>query len=125
MKNEKINMEKVRLVNLTQHDIVVFDQNGNEVLRVPPSGITARVEQSETQVGYINGVPVYKVTYGDIQNLPEPQENTIYIASLLVLQALQAKGIQRQDVVAPNTGPNSVVRDQQGRIVGVKSFIVL
>jgi hypothetical protein len=121
------NLQNVKLVNLTPHEITVFDQNGNEVLRVPPSGITARVNPTENQVGYINGVPVYKVTYGDIQNLPEPQENTVYIVSQIVLQALQAKGIQRQDVVAPNTGPGPMgaVRDQQGRIVGVKSFIVL
>jgi hypothetical protein len=46
---------------------------------------------------------------------------------LLVLQALQAKGVKREDVVAPNTGPGKfgAVRDNQGRILGVRSFIML
>jgi hypothetical protein len=121
------NLEKMKLINLTQHDIVVYDQSNNEVLRVPPSGVVARVQSTEELVGYMNGIPLFRALYGEVQGLPEPQENTVYIVSQLVLQALKEKGIQRTDVMAPNTnpGPNGAVRDQQGRIVGVRSFIVL
>jgi hypothetical protein len=130
MKNtEKKNVE---FVNLTPHEVVIYDQNNNVILRIPPSGQVARVSQSEELVGYINGIPIYSLKYSDIQGLPEPQENTVYIVSQLVLQALKAlkeKGIARarDDVIAPNTGPteNGAVRDSQGRIVGVRSFITL
>jgi hypothetical protein len=122
------NLNNIRLVNLTPHELVIFDAKSDSVvLRVPPSGVVARVSTKEVQVGTINGVPLLKTEYGNVENLPEPQENTIYVVSALVLQALQASGVKREDVVAPNTGPSSLgaVRDSQGRIVGVKSFIVL
>jgi len=42
----------------------------------------------------------------------------VYIVSSLVAQAVKG----RQDVVAPDTSPSGVVRDEQGRIIGVKRF---
>jgi hypothetical protein len=121
-----VNLEK-KIVNLTPHEVTVYDADGNIVLRIPPSGLVARVSAKEVQIGTINGVPVLKTEYGDVENLPAPQENTVYVVSLLVLQALKAQGVSRTDVVAPNTGPGPLgaVRDQQGRILGVRSFIVL
>lgn len=116
----------VRFINLTPHEITVFIDSNN-TLKIPPSGTIARVEQKEIQVGSVNGIPIYKTVYGEVVGLPAPQENTIYIVSLLVLQALQAHGVSRDDVVAPNTAPTPVgaVRDATGKIIGVKSFIVL
>ena len=89
--------------------------------------LLARVATKEERVGTINGVPVYRTTYTEVEGLPEPEPGTVYIVSLLVLQALQARRVQRSDVVAPNTSPtpNGAVRDAQGRIVGVRSFVVL
>ena len=117
----------MKLVNLTPHEVVVYDASGNVVLRVPPSGRVARVATREEMIDRINGIPVFKTTYTEVEGLPDPEPSTVYIVSLLVLQALQAHGIQRSDVVAPNTSPtpNGAVRDAQGRIIGVRSFIVL
>jgi len=42
-----------------------------------------------------------------------------YIVSSLVAQALAGK---RNDLLAPDTSPQGVVRDEEGRIVGVKRF---
>jgi len=119
-------MKNVNFVNLTPHEVVVYAADGS-VLKIPPSGRVARVTARETQVGTINNIPLIKVEYGDVEGLPEPKENTIYIVSLLVIQALTARGVQRSDVVAPNTGPgpHGAVRDSEGRIIGVRSFIVL
>jgi len=118
-------LENVNLVNLTPHEIVVY--SSDTVLRIPPSGRVARVATKEVLVGSVNGVPVFKTEYGDIEGLPEPKENTVYVVSLLVLQALRARGVERNDVVAPNSGPgpHGAVRDSEGRIIGVRSFIVL
>jgi hypothetical protein len=117
----------VKLVNLTPHEVVVFDANNNVIAKIPPSGTVARVVTREKIVGSINGIPVVATEYGDIDSLPDPQPNTVYIVSLLVLQALQARGERRSDVVAPNTAPTPLgaVRDSQGRIIGVRSFVTL
>lgn len=60
------------------------------------------------------------VFYGEIENLPEPEEGTIYIVSAMVLAAAKEKG--RTDVVAPATGhPDSIRED--GFIVSVPGFV--
>ena len=120
----KTETEGVRLVNLTPHEVVILDSSNNVVLRLPPSGTVARVATREEVVGTLNGIPVVKTTYGDVEGLPAPQPGVVYIVSLLVLQALAGK---RSDLVAPNTSPTPLgaVRDNQGRIVGVRSFVTL
>jgi hypothetical protein len=120
-------MNNVKFTNLTPHEIVILDDQNNVIAKIPPSGLVARVETKEELVAEINGIPVYKVSYGNIQGLPEPEPNTVFIVSTLILAALKEKGIERKDVVAPNTNPSKhgAVRDPSGKIVGVKSFIVL
>jgi len=55
---------------------------------------------------------------GDVEGLPEPQSNTVYIVSTLVAQAVP----HRDDIIAPDTSPQGVVRDSEGKIIGVKRF---
>ena len=114
-------MSDVEFVNLTPHDIRVVLDDGREI-NIPASGTVARVNATAKTVDTINGVPVVRTSFGDVQGLPEPQEGRIYIVSTLVLQAL---GGQRNDVVAPDTGPQSVIRDESGRIVGIRRFQIL
>jgi len=111
------NQETV-LVNLTRHDIVVVGEDGQEVLRVPPSGQEARAKASTEVVALLNGIEVAKSTIGDVEGLPEPVEGTVYITSSLVAQ--KVAGL-REDVVSPDTGPTAV-RNAAGQIVAVKRF---
>ena len=60
------------------------------------------------------------VFYGEIENLPEPEEGTIYIVSAMVLAAAKEKG--RTDVVAPATGHPDCIR-KDGFIVSVPGFV--
>jgi hypothetical protein len=120
----------VKFVNLTPHEVTIFDSEGkNVIMRVPPSGTVARVSVASDVIGYFTtsqgNMPIRKTVYGEIQGLPEPSEDTIYIVSTVVLLALKAKGIERHDVVSPDTNPDSVVRDPEGRIIGVKYFQVV
>ena len=118
--------DEIKFVNLTPHEVVILSQNGeNVVMRVPPSGTVARVSTKSEIICEVGGVPVRKVTYGDIEGLPEPKGDTIYIVSTIVLLALKEKGIHRNDVVSPDTNIDSVIRDPQGRVIGVKYFQVL
>jgi len=118
---------KTRFVNLTPHEIsICHPEKPTEVcLKIPPSGIVARVDAKSEVVGFIDSFKVRRTVYGDVVGLPEPQENTVYIVSTPVLMALKEKGIKRFDVVAPDTNPDSAVRDPQGRIICVKYFQVL
>jgi hypothetical protein len=114
------------LVNLTPHEVILYDSIGQSiVLKIPPSGRVARVAVKSEIVGEVNGILIRKTTYGDIVDLPDQQEDTVYIVSTVVLLALQAKGIRRGDVVSPDTNPDSVIRDPQGKILGVKYFQTL
>ncbi len=111
-----------RVINLTPHDLNIFDESGQQVLTtIPASGQVARVSTKQTVTGHITvdgiSIPVVKTEFGDVQGLLEPQENTVYIVSSLVAQA-----VDRPDVLAPDTGPQSAVRDEGGRIVGVRRF---
>lgn len=103
-----------KIINLTPHDITIT--NGPTF---PPSGTVARVSVQQVNVGDINGIPVKAQTFGDIVDLPEPQADTVFIVSAMVLNAAKEAG--RNDCVAPDT--SNAVRDSEGRIISVPGFV--
>ena len=103
-----------KIINLTPHAINITDGP-----TFPPSGKVARVSVQQVDDGVIGGVPVKKQTFGDIVDLPDPADDTIYIVSALVLSAAKAAG--RTDCVAPDTA--NAVRDDNGHIVSVPGFV--
>lgn len=105
---------KVKFVNLTPHSIIFVDDAGNTVLTVEPSGQVARCSVTREQVDTIAGIPVNKTRFGKAENLPEPQEGTIYIVSALTAQAVP----ERKDVFITD----DAVRDEQGRIIGCRAL---
>jgi len=109
----------MRIINLTPHDVKLF-HNGQEHV-FPNAGTTARVTSSSEFSHPINGLPVHKTIYGEVENLPEPQDGVIYIVALLVAQVLDGS---RTDIICPDTGPDSAVRDDKGLIAGVKRFMI-
>lgn len=104
----------MRFVNLTPHSI-------NEVLsgrEFYPSGDVARVSVNQTELLHPHtGEPtgLFCQEFGDVENLPEPQEGTALIVSALVRTAVP----ERKDLVSPG----SLIRDDQGRPVGCQGFI--
>lgn len=104
----------MRIVNLTPHPIVITDGPTFD-----PSGKVARVDTIQADAGDINGIPVKQQSFGDIIDLPDPQDDTVFIVSAIVLSA--AKAIGRTDVVAPDT--SNAVRNDQGHIVSVPGFV--
>ncbi len=87
-------MEKVKLINLTPHDVhiighksfIIKDGNPHVVLKIPPSGVVARVrnktfviEQVEFEGHVIDITDVKPIR---IENLPDPQKDTYYIVSI-------------------------------------------
>ena len=94
--------------NFTPHDVVL--NNGT----VYPSIGIARVKDSFTAFD-ANGI--CNVSYGDVEGLPEPEKDTMYIVSSMVKEASK-----RMDLVAPATGHPDAVRDK-GHIVSVPGFV--
>lgn len=85
----------MKFANFTPHTIVL---NGG--VELPSVGV-ARVANTFSTFD-ANGV--CDVHFGDIQGLPEPQEDTLFVVSALVLSAAKAAG--RTDCVAPATAAN-------------------
>ena len=111
------------IINLTPHDVHIYDETGKTIIRTyPASGTVARVRSTTEIVGEVDGIEIARTTFGEIEGLPDPQPDTKYIVSLLVLQAVGGK---RDDLLGPDTGPGSVVRDESGQIIGVRRFQVL
>ncbi len=121
----------MRLANLTPHAVRVVTPGGDVV--IPPSGAVARVEQRcdyFTEID-VNGVPVTVVScsYSDVKadNLPLADG---YIVSSIVASAIEGGAkvppeLQTRPVFVPDTGPESAVRDESGRIVGVRRFRIV
>jgi len=111
--------KKFQLINLTPHDITII--YNDERIRVSASGIILRIPTIREKVGEISNVPLYRVQYLLPEQLPPKRENTYYIVSSVVLLVLKAYGVERDDFVAPN----DYIRDQDGRVIGARSFITL
>lgn len=108
------------LVNCTPHTVNIHRKDGS-ILTVEPSGNFARVATSveNIKIPEIEGINVAKTTFdtSNIEGLPAPQEGTLYIVSLITLNAL--KGI-RNDLVAPG----NLIRDEGGNIIGCDGLTV-
>ena len=97
--------------NFTPHAIVLND--GTEYQSEGVARVAAEFKETEIQ-------GEFETTYGEIQGLPEPEEGTKIIVSMMVLSAARGK---RNDLVAPATGHPECVRNE-GRIVSVPGFVI-
>jgi len=104
----------MKIVNLTPHTVNI--EGG---MSYPPSGQVARVSCSQKAIGVLpDGTPLSRCEYGDVEGLPtHPEEGTMYIVSRLVLAASEWD-VQRNDLLVPS----DLVRDEEGRVIGCRSF---
>lgn len=106
-----------KFVNLTPHEITLVDNNDKVIAIFPPSGNIARVSARTIRVASINNIPISTTSYGEVEGLPEPNDNEVYIVSSLVAQRCQS----RKDIFIPNES----VRDEKGRIIGCRSLGII
>ncbi len=112
--------------NFTLHTVNVFDAAGEKIiLSVEPEKTQVRVDEKIMSLGAINKIPVITKRMGDVIGLPEKQEAVYHIVSAIVLQAIKQDGnlYERVDVICPDTGSESVVRNKNGQIMGVRRFM--
>ena len=119
----------VNFINLTPHSLRLRINVANTSAEpdptdivVEPSGEIARVSMTPgSEEASVNGVSLYGATqFGEVQGLPAPQADTVYIVSALV--GAQVSG--RDDVVQPGTGPkDGTVRTDGGQIFAVTRLV--
>ena len=103
----------VVLVNMTPHDLNIVQIDGR-ILTVAPSGFVPRCASSEVVDGTIgNLIQVTRQTLGEVEGLPDPIPGTYFIVSRLV-----ASATDRDDLLVPG----SLIRDDQGKVVGCKGL---
>lgn len=100
------------IINLTPHVITVVTGNGN--IEIKPSGIIPRVSVKTVPTGEVNGIPLFRNEYGEVVDLPDPVDGTLYVVSGLLKSACP----ERSDLVVPARQ----IRDEQGRIVGCEGL---
>ena len=110
----------MKLVNKTPHDVNVY--SGSKVIATYPSAGQIRLEErvaANHKIKDNNGVELDIVDkeYGSSE-LPEPVTGQFFIVSKIVRDAFP----DRTDLLVPDTGPDSVVRDDNGRIIGIRRF---
>lgn len=114
--------EKIQLVNLTPHNVMLCGSDGKPLMEIKPSGAVLRLKEEVKDTGEkIAGIPVVRKRFVGLEgfSLPQRTENIVFIVSMPVAQYLAG----RPDIVAPDTGPESAVRDEKGRIIGVRRFM--
>lgn len=98
------------MVNLTPHILNIFRADGSEV-KLVPEGL-ARVSSTREHVRTVDGIAIYRTSFGEVEGLPEPQEGVFFITSLVVKQA--ARKLGRWDVLSPG----DLIRDEAGQPIG-------
>ena len=104
-------MENIKFINLTPHNITLVPCDGGAKEIIEKSGMIARVSTESEIVGsyrFNNKLfPIKKTRFDKVTDLPEPQNNVVYIVSALVRSAVP----ERHDVVSPT----DLERDQNGQ----------
>jgi hypothetical protein len=103
----------MKIRNFTPHPINI---EGQEV--IVSEGII-RCREIVEVIGEHAGVQLIKKTFGELEGLPEPEEGTIFVVSIIAATA--AKELGRIDCVVPG----EVIRDEEGRIVGCKNLAII
>jgi NAD(P)H-dependent flavin oxidoreductase YrpB (nitropropane dioxygenase family) len=139
----KFDGKSVSIMNLTPHSVVVLrddakgDIVGNTgfgsaakegkftlVAEYKPTGKVARAAQKDELQGNLeiegHKVPLIKTAFGQPTDLPDLEEGTMYIVSILTAQAAKAAGRKGDDLIITS----DPVRDAAGKIIGCRKFAV-
>lgn len=106
-------IDGVTLLNATPHPLNIVQRDGS-VLTLASSGIVPRCESNEVIDQAIGLIEVTRQTLGHVQGLPDPVPGLYFIVSRLVASAAD----NRDDLLVPG----SLIRDDQGKVVGCKGL---
>lgn len=103
---------KMKLVNLTPHQVNILNEDKMLVKVIEKSGEVARCSVTKKSVASEDGIVFYETVFGEVTGLPEKSDahDVIYIVSLLVRNACP----DRPDIYSPG----ELVRDDDGQPIG-------
>ena len=116
-----------RIFNLTPHAVVI-KPNDKSTIRYGPSGVVCRLVGSSVQIENADltlkyEVPIYSAPVLDkVVGLPQDKTTTI-IVSQMVAEFMANSDYHKSydgDILYPDTGPDSVIRNEKGEIEAVK-----
>lgn len=103
----------MNIINLTPHAVNIYTESG--IKTIEPSGTVARCDQQRLLIGHIGDICLYKTSFGEVTGLPDSQEDTFFIVSAIVANAVKGR---RSDVLIPI----DPVRDEAGAIIGCRAL---
>ena len=98
------------LINLTPHLLNIIAVDGSTVYIPPDGNRIARVGSVSSIVATVNGININKQTFGKVVDLPDAQDDVVFIVSRMVKDRVP----DRDDVVVPGVP----FRDTDGKIIG-------
>lgn len=122
----------MKVLNLTPHDVHVLNDDGSILLTYPKSGQQARMI-SKPQVSVdcdLGDVPMVSAQrWSNVdQSVEIDPEVTHLLVSMPVGDFIARSHISNKywnyTIIGPDTGPQSAVRDQNGRIVGTRRLVL-
>jgi len=123
----------MNVLNLTPHKIVVYDGEGDKILKeYEPHGFVVRLKSATQKVCHSASL-TYSVPICDPQRFIDiilpPDEKVLQSADAIIVSAPVGQYFMDEfqtsefcpsyDVLGPDTGPQSVLRDDKGNIKGV------
>ena len=97
------------VINLCKHSVAGL-VNG-EVMTFPAvvNGKDANVSVKTVNKGTLGGFALVGTEFGEVKNLPEPIENTVFIVNGMVFERCS----ERKDIIAPDSGPSAIRENGQ------------
>jgi hypothetical protein len=130
------NFDADQITNLTPHEVVLVREDGSKLHAWPSVGearATTRREVVDTVVVVVGHVsdgerfageeltescPVYRLAFGAVAGLPDPEIGTAYIVSRITAEAARDEGRSIADLLIPD----DIVRDPDGQPIGCRGF---
>lgn len=103
-----------KIKNCTPHEINILDEGGFPLFTLMPEELPARLKVTTERVGTAYGIPLSRNTFGEPDNLPEPEDGVLLIVSAMIKTAFP----ERADLAVPT----EMVRDSKGVVLGCKSL---
>lgn len=99
------------LVNLCPHSMIV---EGVETVYLPPAAFPARLRLEETEVGYLDGIPIVEQKALDPVGLPSENQGVLLVVSSM----LRVAQPHRLDLVSPTR----LIRNDLGEVIGCRAL---
>ena len=81
----------MELINLTTHDIRIISEIGETIQVIKSSGLVVCNKHTH-YCNKINGIPIVKIEYDRVVNMPEQRPGVGYIVTIVVAEQLKKEG---------------------------------